>query len=332
MPAASTSPFSVAASQLAISTQPPADVTTGAAFSLTVAAVDPTGDVDPTFNGPVTLALANNPGGATLGGTLTATASNGVATFTNVSISNAGSGYTLQATALGLASSTTNAITVVAAGTATALVLTSAAEQRHGRQPLGLAVPRKVQGNVVSSFNGSVTIANAGGLLNGTLTVTAVNGVATFSGLSIDLAAPYYVLDATAAGLTGAATGYIAVTPAAATHLVVPAPSANILTGAPFTLAVSAEDPYGNVASNFHGNVTLAPRGESRRRHVGRNAHRHGGKRRGHLQRTLDQCSRQRLHPPGNRFRPRRGDRAAPDGYQRPVGGHNGAAQQRRGR
>ena len=40
-------------------------------FSLTVNAEDPFGNVDPTFNGSVTLTLASNPGSATLGGTLT---------------------------------------------------------------------------------------------------------------------------------------------------------------------------------------------------------------------------------------------------------------------
>ena len=61
--------------------QPPASVTAGSAFGLTVEAEDSSGNLVSSFNGTVTVALANNPGGATLGGTLTATASNGVATF-----------------------------------------------------------------------------------------------------------------------------------------------------------------------------------------------------------------------------------------------------------
>ena len=46
----------------------------------------------------VTLSLGNNPGGGTLGGTLTVAAVNGLATFNNLSINAAGSGYTLVAT------------------------------------------------------------------------------------------------------------------------------------------------------------------------------------------------------------------------------------------
>jgi len=66
-------------------------------------------------------------------------------------------------------------------------------------------------GNPVASFNGPVTIAignNGGTLLPGTLsgtrTVTAVNGVASFSDLSIDQLGNDYTLVAGATGLTGA--------------------------------------------------------------------------------------------------------------------------------
>ena len=45
-----------------------------------------------------------------------------------------------------------------------------------------------------TSFNGSVTVADAYGYtLGGTLTVNAVNGVATFSGLTEDTAAGTYL-------------------------------------------------------------------------------------------------------------------------------------------
>src|SRR3989441_932420 len=63
-------------------------------------------------------------------------------------------------------------------------------------------------GNTVMGFGADITIAlgnnPAGGTLSGTKTVTAVNGVATFSNLSIDRAGNGYTLVATATGLTGA--------------------------------------------------------------------------------------------------------------------------------
>ncbi len=66
-------------------------------------------------------------------------------------------------------------------------------------------------GNPVTGFNGPVTIAigkNGGlvipGTLSGTTTVTAVNGVATFSNLSIDQPGNGYTLVVSTAGVTGA--------------------------------------------------------------------------------------------------------------------------------
>ncbi len=56
-----------AATQLVVTTQPPGDVTAGSPFGLVVSAEDPFGNVDPTFDGSVTVALLDNPGGATLG-------------------------------------------------------------------------------------------------------------------------------------------------------------------------------------------------------------------------------------------------------------------------
>ena len=88
-----------AASQPVIS-GPNGNVFPGIPFGLEVNAEDPYGNVDTTFNGSVTVALGNNPGGGTLGGTLTATASSGVASF-DLTISNAGSGYSSRRAATG---------------------------------------------------------------------------------------------------------------------------------------------------------------------------------------------------------------------------------------
>ena len=59
------------------------------------------------FNGNLTVALANNPGTSTLGGTTTFAADNGVATFSNLTLNNPGSGYTLQVSGNGPTSITT---------------------------------------------------------------------------------------------------------------------------------------------------------------------------------------------------------------------------------
>jgi len=101
------------ATQLAVAAQPPASVVAGDAFELQVSVEDSIGNLDTTFHGSVTLTLANNPGGGSLGGTLTVTAVDGVATFSGLTLDLAGSGYTLEATATGLTAATTNSFNVV---------------------------------------------------------------------------------------------------------------------------------------------------------------------------------------------------------------------------
>jgi hypothetical protein len=68
-----------------------------------VTALDAQGRTATSFNGAITLALKGATG-ATLGGTKTVYAVNGVATFSGLSINQAGAGYVLTASALGFAS------------------------------------------------------------------------------------------------------------------------------------------------------------------------------------------------------------------------------------
>jgi subtilase family serine protease len=63
----------------------------------------------------VTLAIGNNPGAGTLNGTTTMTVSGGVATFSNLSINNAGNGYTLTASSGSLTGATSSSFNVSAA-------------------------------------------------------------------------------------------------------------------------------------------------------------------------------------------------------------------------
>ena len=103
------------ATQLIYTVPPPSTVTVGLIFNPVVAAEDGNGNTDPTFVSNIVVALAANPGSATLGGTLTHAAVAGVASFTGLSINVIDTGYTIQATSGGLSSVTSGAIAVVAA-------------------------------------------------------------------------------------------------------------------------------------------------------------------------------------------------------------------------
>jgi hypothetical protein len=98
-------------SQLVI-THPPAFaglegfVFVGIPFSVTAAVEDGQGNVVTSFNGSLTISLAANPGGAALGGTLTANATNGVAVFSGLTLDQPGTGYTLQVSSAGIQTTT----------------------------------------------------------------------------------------------------------------------------------------------------------------------------------------------------------------------------------
>jgi len=80
-----------------------------------VEALDTLGNVLTTFSGTVRVALGSNPSGGTLSGTVSVVAASGIAFFDTLVISNAGSGYTLVASAPGFGSVVSAPFTVFGA-------------------------------------------------------------------------------------------------------------------------------------------------------------------------------------------------------------------------
>jgi virginiamycin B lyase len=110
----------LSSSELVVTQPPPSTIASGSSFGLTVQAEDSSGNPITSFNGTVTVGLGtntnNNNAGVTLGGTLTVTASNGVATFTGLTLpTNAGYYYTLYVSGGGFGWGVTGTITVTAA-------------------------------------------------------------------------------------------------------------------------------------------------------------------------------------------------------------------------
>jgi hypothetical protein len=108
------------------------------------------------------------------------------------------------------------------------------------------------QGNAVPGSTASVTVAltsgtgTSGAVLGGTLTRAAVNGVATFNDLTIDLDGSAYTLSATATSLIGATSARFTVTPGVASVLVFP-PLTFTAIGDSLGLTAIARDRLGNV-------------------------------------------------------------------------------------
>jgi alpha-tubulin suppressor-like RCC1 family protein len=197
--------------QLAFTTQP-ATVGAGVPMAppIVVTFLDAGGNPVPSANKIITLELASNAASATLLGVTNIVAVNGVATFSNVSTTKFGAGYRLIATAVGVLSATSSAFDVTF-GPASQLAFTvqpATTAPASSITPAVLVEVRDAFGNTVTTATNAITLAisaNAGGgTLSGTTTVAAVNGVATFSNLSINNAGESYSLAATASNLSGA--------------------------------------------------------------------------------------------------------------------------------
>ena len=254
-----------AASKLAFTTQP-SSTAAGASIApaVKVSVEDANGNVVTSDGSSVTVAIGANPGSGTLGGTATMVAVNGVATFSNLSIDKAGTGYTLTAADDSLTGGTSGSFNVI--GVASKLAFTAQPSSAAVGASIAPAVKVSVEdanGNVVASDGSSVTIAigtNPGsGTLGGTLTVTAINGVATFSDLSINKAGTGYTLTAADASLTGATSGSFNVV-GVASKLAFTAQPSSAAVGASIAPAVkvSVEDANGNVVASDGSSVTIA--------------------------------------------------------------------------
>jgi streptogramin lyase len=208
--------------QLVVTSQPAPDVSVGSPFIMTVTDEYTSGAVNTAFNGMVTMFLEANPGGAgtTLGGTISVAAVNGVAHFSNLTLNKAGDGYTLVATSSATNGPTSSAPTssfdaVVGSATRLAVLSGPPISVTAGSGFSVTVVDEYLSGALDTNFGASVTIAvsaNPGGSTFTPVTVSAVGGVANFSGLTLNNVANGYTLQASSGVLT-ATTNPFNVTP-----------------------------------------------------------------------------------------------------------------------
>lgn len=161
-----------------------ADLNTALSPSPVATCETATGQTGTSFTGNVTVALASNPTGATLGGTKTVAAIAGLATFSDLTLDRSGKGFTLAATANGLKTTVSSKFDI-----ATSLVFTTEPVDAQPNTALA-AVVVTVQddaANTDTNYEGVVTLSKytGPGSIAGTLSKAAVSGVATFSDLMI---------------------------------------------------------------------------------------------------------------------------------------------------
>lgn len=192
---------------------------------LRIEARDIGGNIATSANGVVTVSVATGPSGAFVAGTATADLVQGVAELQGVILPRAGVGYTLQATIVGV-DGVTPAITrtfSTRAGPAAVLSFDEQPSAAIAGQPMVPAVTVLVLdgfGNRVPAGSSPVTMevatAVSGFTLQGTTTVAANAGLATFTNLRPDRSSPNVRLRAVSPGLSpavSAAFGVSAATP-----------------------------------------------------------------------------------------------------------------------
>ena len=165
------------ASQLEIKEEPPTSVAADGTFGLTVQVEDRLGNL--ATSGTVTVALGNNPGDATLGGTLSVPVVDGLATFTGLSLNQSGTNYTLKVSVDGVTGAlTTSDITVTSVANSTNVVVTQSPAEPVFGEAVTLSVTVTIVGPGTGVPSGTVTFSD-GPVTLGSATLT--DGAGTFS-------------------------------------------------------------------------------------------------------------------------------------------------------
>lgn len=262
----------ISASNLTFESQPAGNVTAGSSIAtLRVAARTVEGGV-PVQDVPVAISIGANPGGGTLSGTqLATTDATGVATFSNLSIDKAGTGYTLVASSQAYSGAVSTSFSVTA-GTATQLVVTSPASVIGVASATANIGPitverRDTYGNPATGAAANVTLvsgtsgigvfaATPGGTSVGSVTISAQSTSTSFYYGDTRSGSKSF----TASGIGQPLAVPVQITAAAATHLKF-SPISSPVPRNGFSVTVSILDAFENQTQNAE-TVTLTSIGQ----------------------------------------------------------------------
>src|SRR6185436_3908710 len=195
-------------------------------------------------------------------------AANGTGAFTNLRIDSLGTNKQLTAAAPGLNSVVSSLFSVTAAAADHLTIQTQPSATAIAGAAFATQPVIRIEdafGNLVTSDNGRViTASKASGsaALQGTVTASTVNGVATFSNLAYTVAETISI-NFDAGSLTGTLSSNVVINPGAAGRLVIQTqPSASAVAGVGFEQQpiVRVEDQYGNWRSADNSTVVTAVR------------------------------------------------------------------------
>jgi len=219
---------------------------------------DQFGNVVTSDNSDVTLFVESGPGGASIGGTLTVAAVNGIATFSGLTINTAGS-YLLSADDGELAAGSSNNF-VIQAGSASTLVIAEEPTSVTAGTAVGPIVVAIEDGfgNIITANNSTIELMVQTGPSASPLFAAASNGTASFTE-NLNTAGTYKLraIDGT---LHQAATPKFTVSPGSPTQLVFVSQPSSATAGVAFSpdISVDVEDSYDNIVTNYTAKIAVA--------------------------------------------------------------------------
>ncbi|WP_224240316.1 beta strand repeat-containing protein [Hyalangium gracile] len=250
--------------RLAFVTQPPAQTVAGQTLTpaLQVEALDAQGNRVASPSVSVTLVLEPAASGATLDGTATQQTASGVASFGDLNIKKAGTGYTLRATAAGLTPAVSNAFNIIADTPSlpqTTVTVSKSSVIADGLDFTTITVTvRDAFGNPVSGQSVGLGVSGADNTLSSTSGTTAADG--TFSATLSSILAELKTVSATLNGNPVAQQPQVTFTagPAVALNFLVE-PPATVSAGQTLAPSVRVEvlDGRGNRVASSTATVTL---------------------------------------------------------------------------
>jgi WD40 repeat protein len=240
----------------------PSTTVAGSSFTVTVAALDPYGNADPSYTGTVTFTSTDAASGVVLPASYTFVAADkGTHTFSGGVTLLTAQSTTITVTDKANANFTTSATLVVAPAPASRLLLSA-----PNTAVAGTAFPVTVTvfdpyGNVASNYTGTVSFRSTDpypGMMPANYTFAAADqGTHTFNGgatLFTAGAQTLTVQDTANGALTASVP--VTVSPATVSQFMIAAP-ASTAPGNPFSFTVTLFDAYGNLATNYTGTVTF---------------------------------------------------------------------------